>query len=143
MLDKPLLEGGGSAGGGGRSAGGNAGGGSASGGGRSAGGNAGGGSGNGQYTPPAGGGGVTNSYQVGDTTVDFGHGGRHIDTNNTNISDIENAIAHDVVNRPPSYGQATSVNNFVYRGQTLYYSYFTRGFSRINVGTYYFVVQQQ
>ena len=96
-------------------------------------------SGSGQYQPPTGGGGVTNTVNVNGTTVDFGHGGRHVA--GENIADIENAIAYDVVNRPPSYGKATSVDDFMYAGQTLHYSYYTREPLHINVGTYYFMEQ--
>ena len=99
----------------------------------------GGGGGNGQYQAPVGGGGVSSSYVVNGTTVDFGHGGRHIDTSNVDLTALEKAIAYDVVNRPPSYVNATPVYDFVYGGSPLYYSYYTRDNSRINVGTYYFM----
>ena len=89
------------------------------------------------YTAPSGGGGVSNSYQVGNTTVDFGHGGRHIDASQYNVAQIEKAIANDVVSRYPSYDHAASVHGFSYNGLSLYYSYFTRSPIHINVGTYY------
>ena len=94
-------------------------------------------SGNTGYQAPRGGGGVTNTYQVGDISVDFGHGGRHISSNQQSVQSIENAIANDVVNRPPSYNHASSVHGFYYDGLSLYYSYFTRSPIHINVGTYY------
>ncbi len=91
------------------------------------------------YQPPKGGGGVTNTYDVNGVRVDFGHGGRHVNPNQYDYKDVENAIANDVINRPPSYGKATKITNFSYRGYDVHYTYFTRDIKHINVGTYYFI----
>ena len=89
----------------------------------------------GSYSPPPGGGGVSSSVKVGNTTVEFGHGGRHV--GGEDITEIEAFIAKDVINRPPTVGNANSVY-IDYFGKELYYSYFTRSAVLINVGTYYF-----
>ena len=93
--------------------------------------------GNGGYTysTPSGGGGVSTSVQVGNTTVTFGHGGRHM--GGSDISQVESFIANDVVTRPATTGNANPVT-IIYQGRPLYYSYFSRCSSVINVGTYYF-----
>lgn len=87
------------------------------------------------YTSPPGGGGVSSSIQVGDITVTFGHGGRHM--GDSDISQIESFIANNVVTRPATTGKADFVT-ISYCERTLHYSYYTRSSSVINVGTYYF-----
>ena len=46
------------------------------------------------YTAPTGGGGVTNTIKTGNSTVTFGHGGRHVP--GTDVSAVEQAIAGQV-----------------------------------------------
>lgn len=91
------------------------------------------------YQAPRGGGGVSSSVTVGTTTVTFGHGGGHMGGNN--IADIENFIANDVVNQPPSTSQVTH-RCVEYNGQTLNYGYYTRSPILINVGTYFFTAEK-
>ena len=50
------------------------------------------------YNTPKGGGGVSDTVQVGDTTVTFGHGGRHLQGTNLTTEQVNRAIANDVVN---------------------------------------------
>lgn len=87
------------------------------------------------YSVPRGGGGVSSQVQVGDITVTFGHGGRHMDF--PDISGLENAIAHDVVNKPhpPGYYDACDIT---YRGSNFTYRYFVRDPALIHVGTYFY-----
>ena len=87
------------------------------------------------YSAPRGGGGVSSQIQVGGITVTFGHGGRHMDF--PDISGLENAIAHDVVNKPhpPGYYDACDIT---YRGSCFTYRYFVRDPALINVGTYFY-----
>lgn len=89
------------------------------------------------YSPTSGGGGSTSSVQVGNTTVTFGHGGRHVGF--SDISGLESAIANDVVTRPPTTGKSVSLP-LSYGGFDFTYRYFTLSNTRIHVGTYFFTV---
>ena len=89
------------------------------------------------YTTPPGGGGVSSTIQVGDITVMFGHGGRHM--NFTDISGIENAIAQNVVTLPPTQGQGKEIK-LIYSGTSFNYRYWTIDEHRIKVGTYFYTV---
>ncbi len=87
------------------------------------------------YTPPPGGGGVTTQINVDGTTVSFGHGGRHLDF--SDISGLEDAIAHDVVTRPPTTGYRGEYN-ILYSNTWFTYRYWTLGPQHIKVGTYFY-----
>ena len=87
-----------------------------------------------QYAPTPGGGGVTTSIQVNNTIVDFHHGGRH--PNLEDISGLENAIARDVVTRPPTIGYRGE-ENITYGGIVYTYRYWTISTMHISVGTYF------
>ena len=89
------------------------------------------------YTPPPGGGGVSSTIQVGDTTVTFGHGGRHMRF--ADISGLENAIAQEVVTLPPALGRSVPMN-IIYSGTRFTYRYRTLGDNLINVGTYFYAM---
>jgi hypothetical protein len=89
------------------------------------------------YSAPSGGGGSTSSVQVGDTTVTFGHGGRHVDF--SDISGLESAMANDVVTRPSTTGTSLSVP-FSYGGFDFTYRYFTLSSTHIHIGTYFYTV---
>ena len=86
------------------------------------------------YTAPKGGGGVSSKVQVGDVSVEFGHGGRHADL--IDISGLESAIAHDVVTKPPTTGYRGS-EMICYNGVSYTYHYWTLNPLRISVSTYY------
>ena len=88
-----------------------------------------------EYSTPPGGGGITSSIQVGNTTVTFGHGGRHMDFND--ISGLESTIANDVVTRPPTTGNSLPIL-ISYGGADFTYRYFTLSDTRINVEKYYY-----
>ena len=47
---------------------------------------------------------------MGDTTVLFGHGGRHLTGTGLSVSEVNNAIALDVINNSPEIGQY--INNY-------------------------------
>ena len=87
------------------------------------------------YTPPDGGGGTTSSININGNTVTFGHGGRHLSSTNLSISDVEGAIARDVITKSPTNGVVkhglVNVN-----GIDIFYNYFTRDVNLINIGSY-------
>ena len=90
----------------------------------------------GDYKAPEGGGGVTDNIKVGDTEVNFGHGGRHLEGTGLSANDVNQAIAKDVVSKNPGTGQ-------FYKGQidvngvTIEYTSYGVKDGVINVGTYY------
>lgn len=57
------------------------------------------------YTAPSGGGGVTSTIIVNDTTVNFGHGGRHLEGTGLNVDLVNQALANEVSSRNLSPGQ--------------------------------------
>ena len=88
------------------------------------------------YVAPPGGGGITNKYTIGDTTVEFGHGGRHLDGTGLSVDQVEPLIAQDVVNAgiPVNRHHLGQVN---ISGVTIVYSSYHLSERRYNVGTYY------
>ena len=91
------------------------------------------------YSPPKGGGGPTNTIQVNNIKVTFGHGGRHIPGGD--IPKIEQGIANDVVTKPPTAGvRNEAIIN--YGGKDITYRYFTVSSDHINVGTYFYTVSK-
>ena len=90
------------------------------------------------YQSPDGGGGTTNTIIVDGVRIDFGHGGRHINTSEYNNLDIQEVIAHDVVNQPRYDGTTKNVS-IIYGGRSILYSYHTFNQHHINVGTYFFM----
>ena len=88
------------------------------------------------YQPPSGGGGTTNTITVHDTTVTFGHGGRHLSGTSLSTSEVETAIAYDVVNQPVSSTKSQAYGIVV--GYTcIEYRAIMRSMHHIHVGTYY------
>lgn len=88
------------------------------------------------YKAPGGGGGVTDNIKVGNKEVTFGHGGRHLEGTNLSATEVNQAIANDVVSKNPGVGQ-------FYKGQVNvngvnieYTSYGVKD-AVINIGTYY------
>ena len=88
------------------------------------------------YTPPNGGGGITDTIKINDKTITFGHGARHLSSSNLSISDVNNAIAQDVITRDAAFNSVKhgSVN---INGVNIFYNYFSRNSNVINIGTYY------
>lgn len=88
------------------------------------------------YLSPKNGGGTTNTIKTNNKTVEFGHGGRHMSQHNLSIPDVENAIANDVITKPPTTGVVGK--GFInINGISIEYHYFTRSPELINIGTYY------
>jgi hypothetical protein len=88
------------------------------------------------YQAPAAGGGVSSSINLNGKTVDFGHGGRHLEGAGLNIDIVQQAIANEVstlnLNVGSSYEGVVSVNNVA-----ITYRAFGRSEGVINVGTYF------
>ena len=89
-----------------------------------------------KYTPPKGGGGSTSKININGVEVDFGHGGRHLSSTDLSISDVENAIAKDVITRSHTNG-VVKHGTVTVNGIDIFYNYYTRDTNWINVGTYY------
>ena len=90
------------------------------------------------YKAPNGGGGVSDTRQVGDTTITFGHGGRHLEGSGIAVSQAHTAIANDVVNQPVS-GAHVKYFDLIVGGYTLHYGARLLSANLINIGTYYLV----
>ena len=91
-----------------------------------------------EYVPPEGGGGVTSSVKVGDKTVTFGHGGRHLeDLNGTGltINEVNDIIANDVVKKSLTNG--FNEFNIEINGNVITYRAFPLENNRIHIGTYF------
>ena len=61
---------------------------------------------------------------------------RHLSSSNLSISDVNNAIAQDVITRDAAFNSVKhgSVN---VNGVNIFYNYFSRNSNVINIGTYY------
>ena len=88
-----------------------------------------------EYVPPKGGGGVTSSVKVGDKTVSFGHGGRHLKDTGLTLSEVNDIIANDVVKR--SLIKGFNEFNIEINGKTVTYRAFPLENNKIYVGTYF------
>lgn len=91
----------------------------------------------GQYSPPKGGGGITDTIQVGDTTVTFGHGGRHLVGTNLTTSQVNPVIANDVVARNLPVGTFSPTGQVSVGGQIIIYTAKVLSNVLINIGTYH------
>ena len=85
-----------------------------------------------EYQAPEGGGGVTNSIEANCKTVEFGHGGRHMD--GINLDALEQAIANDVSTREFSGYERF---HLLFDGIDITYGAYDRGNGLIKVGTYF------
>ena len=88
------------------------------------------------YEAPIGGGGSTDRITLGGKIIEFGHGGRHLAGTGLSVNQVNQAIANDVITRPPTsgvVGHGTVVVNEI----NIYYDYYSRSDELINVGTYY------
>lgn len=85
-----------------------------------------------EYHAPEGGGGVTNSIEANGKTIEFGHGGRHMD--GINLDALEQAIANDVSVREFSGYERFHI---IFDGYDITYGAYDRGNGLINVGTYF------
>lgn len=88
------------------------------------------------YSTPKGGGGKTDEVTVGDTTVRFGHGGRHLEGTGLSTQQVHSAIANDAVNQNLSYVQSNTYP-IVVNNVSLQYRAIKLTSNLINVGTYF------
>ena len=86
---------------------------------------------------PAGGGGITDKVQVGNTTVTFGHGGRHLIGTNLTTTQVNPVIANDVVNRNLPVGSFSPSGQVAVDGRIIIYTAKVISDELINVGTYH------
>ncbi len=92
--------------------------------------------GSGEYKPPTGGGGITDTFNIGGKTVTYGHGARHLEGTGLGINQVNEALANEVAKVHPGTGQ-------FYKGQvsiggiTIEYTSFGVSDGVINIGTYY------
>ncbi len=77
----------------------------------------------GAYKVPGGGGGITSTIEANGQTVNFGHGGRHLEGTSLNVNAVNQALANEVSTLNLSTGQ-------FHRGQIIIDGI-------INIGTYY------
>ena len=94
------------------------------------------GNGNSNYQAPKGGGGVTDQIEVGDQTVTFGHGGRHLDGTKLDMQDVNQALAEDVAANKQEVGQFQK-RRITVDGQIIEYTSYRISDERIHIGTYY------
>ncbi|MGT2969259.1 hypothetical protein ACVR0Z_08770, partial [Streptococcus azizii] len=88
------------------------------------------------YTPPKGGGGITSTIKIGDKTINFGHGGRHLEGTRYTIADVSKAIADDLTSNPLKVGEYR-VKDIVIDGTIFRYKAKALDNNLINVGTFY------
>ena len=88
------------------------------------------------YVPPVGGGGITNVIKVGDITVTFGHGGRHLSNSKLSMETVNKRIAEDVQTQNIGVGEFHKFQ-IVVDGVTIEYTSFGIKENVVNVGTYY------
>lgn len=80
---------------------------------------------------------TTDSVQVGDTTVTFGHGGRHPEGAELTTAQVNQTIANNVVTRNLEVGQFIPDGNVVVSGYEVAYTAKKLTRALINVGTYH------
>ena len=88
------------------------------------------------YEAPRGGGGITDKINIGETGVSFGHGGRHLEGTNLSPSEVNQAIANDVVTKHSGTGQFYK-GRIVVKGTEIEYTSFCLKDGMIHIGTYY------
>ena len=89
------------------------------------------------YSPPKGGGGVTDRITVGNMTITFGHGGRHLDNSALTPSQVNHAISTDVMKLGLQVNEYCGTGRVQVDGLTICYTAFRRSDTLINVGTYH------
>ncbi|MGT2716673.1 DNRLRE domain-containing protein [Streptococcus respiraculi] len=89
------------------------------------------------YSPPKGGGGVSDVILKGGNTFTFGHGGRHINGTTLPIEQVQRAIVEHANKNLPRLGEG-AVSQFIeIEGKTIEYRIFNRGNGKYNIGTYF------
>ena len=89
-----------------------------------------------EYISPAGGGGITTTIKINGKTIDFGHGGRHLEGTGLNIDTVNQALAKEVSRIHPGTGQFYK-GQIVVDGITIEYTSYGVRDGVINIGTYY------
>ena len=90
----------------------------------------------GEYTAPSGGGGVTSTIKANGQTVNFGHGGRHLEGTGLNVDAVNQALANEVSTLDLGTGQFHK-GQIIVDGITIEYTSYGVSEGIINVGTYY------
>lgn len=90
----------------------------------------------GSYKAPEGGGGVTDKIKIGDTEVSFGHSGGNLEGTNLSPTEVNQAIANDVVSKHSGTGQFYK-GRININGTEIEYTSFSVKDGLINAGTYY------
>ena len=88
------------------------------------------------YVAPSGGGGVTSTIKVNGRTVNFGHGGRHLEGTGLSVDTINQALANEVSALNLGTGQFHK-GQIIVDGITIEYTSYRVSEEIINVGTYY------
>ena len=92
-----------------------------------------------KYTSPAGGGGKTDTVNAGGTSVTFGHGGRHLNGTNLDISQVNQAIAQDILSRGIPFSKNVLYFDIEFAGRIIHYGAMRISDELINIGTYYII----
>ena len=90
----------------------------------------------GEYVAPGGGGGVTSTIKVNGRTVNFGHGGRHLEGTGLSVDTVNQALANEVSVLNLGTGQFHK-GQIIVDGITIEYTSYGVSEGIINVGTYY------
>lgn len=90
----------------------------------------------GEYVAPCGGGGVTSTIKANGQTVNFGHGGRHLEGTGLNVDAVNQALANEVSTLNLGTGQFHK-GQIIVDGITIEYTSYGVSEGIINVGTYY------
>lgn len=85
---------------------------------------------------PCGGGGVTSTIKANGQTVNFGHGGRHLEGTGLNVDAVNQALANEVSTLNLGTGQFHK-GQIIVDGITIEYTSYGVSEGIINVGTYY------
>ncbi len=90
----------------------------------------------GEYAAPSGGGGITSTIKENGKTVNFGHGGRHLEGTDLNVDAVNQALATEVSTLNLRTGQFHK-GRIIVDGITIEYTSYGVAEGIINVGTYY------
>ena len=90
----------------------------------------------GEYAAPSGGGGITSTIKENGKTVNFGHGGRHLEETDLNVDAVNQALATEVSTLNLRTGQFHK-GRIMVDGITIEYTSYGVAEGIINVGTYY------
>ena len=89
-----------------------------------------------KYTSPAGGGGITATIDANGKTVNFGHGGRHLEGTGLDVNKVNQALANKVSKLKLSQGEFFK-GQIEVDGITIEFTSYGLSDNTINIGTYY------